>query len=430
MKFPRIPLFHSLALSLLAASSAHAANATWTGVSNGTWLTAGNWSAATPSTGDTVTFNNAGNGNTLISINAITVGNIVFDTANTAAYILGTGAAGSQSFALTSVSDGGTITVNSTVTNQQSFNASVVLGASSVTAAYSFTNNSATVGHLLTIAGNVSSGLGNPNGQTKTLTVGGTANGVISGEISGNGSGTGQNKTATVALTKTGTGVWTLSGNNTYAGITTVTTGRLLANNATSSTGTGAVSVGASGILGGTGTVAPTGINGINVSGVLAPGDSVGTGNLNLNLGGTTGIVTMANSSAGFEYQLGLAGVNINSFGTSDVLTLTGAAAGDFAFSGNTINFQGTGGVGYYKLFDTSFNATTWTGLTVGGTGLITSGLSVSNLASGLTGNLIMGGNSLGGTAGDIYLQVVPEPTAALLGGIGALFLLRRRRVA
>jgi hypothetical protein len=220
-----------------------------------------------------------------------------------------------------------------------------------------------------------------------------------------------------------------LTGSNLYTGPTSVSAGLLLANNASgSATGTGAVSVGASGMLGGTGTITPTGSNGISVSGVLAPGGSVGTGTLTFNLGSTTGTVAM-NSGASFQFELGVAGVDINSSGGSDVLGLAGAGASDFAFNGNSIDFLGTGAVGYYKLFDTSSNnANTWTGLTVGGTGLITGGLTVSNLTSGFTGNLIMGGNSLGGTAGDIYLQVVPEPSAALLGGIGMLFLLRRRR--
>lgn len=353
------------------------------------------------------------------------INTILFNTASAAAYTLGTGAVGSQSFTL---NDAGAFTVNSGVSTNQLFNANVVLGNTTAGAAYNFTNNSATNGQLLTIAGNVSSNQANAT-RTKTLTLGGSANGVVSGIISGNGSGNGSNETATVALTKTGAGLWTLSNANTYSGLTTVTTGTLLANNGSgSATGTGAVSVGVNGILGGTGTIAPTGTNAINVTGVLAPGGSVGTGNLTFNLAGTTGTVAMA-SGSGFEYQLGIAGLNIGAFGTSDVLTLAGAASGDFSFSSNTINFLNTGAVGYYKLFDTSSNlANTWTGLTIGGTGLITGGLTVSNLASGLTGSLIMGGNSFGGTTGDIYLQVVPEPSAALLGGIGALLLLRRRR--
>ena len=75
-------------------------------------------------------------------------------------------------------------------------------------------------------------------------------------------------------------------------------------------------------------------------------------------------------------------------------------------------------------LFDTSSdNANTWTGLTVDANGVITAGLTVSGLTSGYSGTLIMGGNILGGTSGDIYLHVIPEPEAAMLGGIGMLVL-------
>jgi hypothetical protein len=171
---------------------------------------------------------------------------------------------------------------------------------------------------------------------------------------------------------------------------------------------------------------------------VLTPGSSASIGNITLNLGNTTGITAMAANSS-FEYQLGVAGLDINAFGTSDLLTIAGASANDFGFSGNNIDLLATGGIGFYKLFDTSSNnSTTWTGLTVtSGTGVITSGLTTSNLLRGLTGTLIMGGNSLGGTSGDIYLHVVaeqgaavPEPSAALLASLGALFLLHRRRNA
>lgn len=234
-------------------------------------------------------------------------------------------------------------------------------------------------------------------------------------------------------LIKSGNNTLQLTNANSYTGTTTVSAGTLLANNTTgSATGTGAVSVEANGRLGGTGTITPTGINGINVTGVLAPGGSASPGNLTFNLGGTTGTIAMnSDPAADFEFDLGLSGVDIDNVGASDLITLVGAAAADFAFSGNTIDFLGTGTIGFYKLFDTSTNSsTTWTGLTVDGTGLITSGLAATNLTGSLTGNLIMGGNSLGGTSGDIYLHVVPEPSAALLGGIGVMFLLRRRRTA
>jgi hypothetical protein len=192
------------------------------------------------------------------------------------------------------------------------------------------------------------------------------------------------------------------------------------------------VTVGSGASLGGTGTIAPTGGNGINVSGVLAPGGAVGgAGTLTLNLGGTTGTVVM-NSRASLAYELGLGGANIDSAGSSDLLAIVGAASGDFTFNGNAIDFLGTGANGFYKLFDTSLNATTWNNLIFNGTtGVITGGLSISNLSTGKTGTLLVGtgGNgATGGNLGDIFLVVVPEPSSALLTAISSAGLLLRRR--
>ena len=230
--------------------------------------------------------------------------------------------------------------------------------------------------------------------------------------------------TGTGGITKQGTSSHSLilTGANIYSGTTTITTGTLLANNTSgSATGTGAVSV--TGTLGGTGTIAPTGSNGITVNsgGTIAPGDGTTPATLTFNFTSTTGMLTMS-SGSGFQFHLGSAGMG-------DMLAIVGAQAGDVAFNNNVINFMNTGSLGSYKIFDTdSNNANTWTGLTVNGSGQITSGLTASNLANGYSAVFYMGGSTYGGTTGDIYVQVIPEPKAALLGCIGVLLLFRRRR--
>jgi autotransporter-associated beta strand protein len=276
---------------------------------------------------------------------------------------------------------------------------------------------------LLTISGGITE-TGNAN--NKDLTFGGAGNITVTGAITGSN--------GDMRLFKDGGGNLTLTNiANAYDGLTTISGGTLFANNASgSATGTGAISVTSGGTLGGSGTLAPTGANGISVSGVLAPGGALNTiGNLTLNMGGTTGTVAM-NSGASFEFQLGLPGGSISSVGTSDLLSLASASASDFAFNGNNVNFLSSGALGFYKLFDTSSdNANTWTGLAFDSTtGVVSAGLTYSNLASGLSGNFLVGTAGNGGTTGDIYFQVVPEPRAALLGGLGVLLLLRRRRNA
>ena len=92
------------------------------------WGTNANWltdPAAVPGTGDTATFNSAGNGFTTIDLGTgVTIGNILFDTSSAAAYTIGLGAVGSRSLTL---DNAGAITLNSDVANNQLFNANLSL---------------------------------------------------------------------------------------------------------------------------------------------------------------------------------------------------------------------------------------------------------------------------------------------------------------
>jgi autotransporter-associated beta strand protein len=402
-----LPAFSLSAITVLATSSYGQTNRNWNGTTSTVWGTSQNWTGTgaqadrVPDTaGEVAVFASATLNDPASYGTALTIGG----------------------FSLTGGEARSLVFTNTISLDQYGVDNSSALNLS-ITGAGTTTLSAAQTWSVSNI-GNTEFGKTIANGGfLLTLDGSNSGTGTINSQIGGSG-----------GITKNGTGTWTLSGQNAYSGNTTLNAGTLFANNTSgSATGTGAVSVGASGKLAGTGTITPSGTNGINVTGVLAPGGSVGTGNLTLNLGGTTGTVTM-NSAAGadFEFLLGIGGLNITSLGTSDLLTIAGAATSDFAFNGNEVDFLSSGAIGFYKLFDTSIdNANTWTGLTYdSGTGVVSSGLTYSNLASGLSGTFIVGTAGNGGTTGDIYFQVVPEPGASLLGGLGTLLLLRRRRVA
>jgi autotransporter-associated beta strand protein len=197
-------------------------SAAWTGALNAFWATATNWNPNTvPGSGDTATFNGAGNGNTTIGLmgRQVTIKTIVFDTASAARYRIGTGPNDTLR-----LNESGAITVNSTVTNSETVNANVILGtAAQTTSTISVTNNSTT--SVLDIRGAISpSTMGQPSG-TKTLAPGGSGNGAITATIDGDGF-----NLPPVALTKSGTGTWALSASNTYAGTTTISEGVLRLN--------------------------------------------------------------------------------------------------------------------------------------------------------------------------------------------------------
>ena len=166
-------------------------------------------------------------------------------------------------------------------------------------------------------------------------------------------------------LTKLGGGTLTLSGTNTYTGATAVSAGTLLVNGALGNT---AVSVGSEGTIGGSGSIA---------------------GSLNFGAG---------------------ANLTVN---LADPLAITGAVT--FA------NFTFTDILGWDYASAANGNYTLLTGSGVD----LSSG--VSNVGLGNAFDL-GGGRSAYFQSGSLQVVVIPEPSAALLGGLSLLALLRRRR--
>lgn len=148
----------ALSAALVALPTmASAANITWSGQVDGTWANDGNWIGGTqpnPVGTDTVTFSNAGNGNTVIDLGTITYTSneqtITFDTDQAASYTIGAGGAGAQTLVIGRQSPsgntarGGSITVTSAVVNDQVFDANVKFGNSGGSWTMNLTNNSPT----------------------------------------------------------------------------------------------------------------------------------------------------------------------------------------------------------------------------------------------------------------------------------------------
>ncbi len=179
-------------LMLIATLTCGAATLTWTGAAgDGLTATAGNWSPAqAPVAGDLLIF--AGSTSPAPQLTrALTVGSITFNSTASAFTLGGTAAY--------TVNSGG-IANNSTAT--ETIATAITLGAAqswnAASGALLFSGPIVNSGHLLTI-----------NGAASTT---------IIGALSGTG-----------GLTKTGAGTLTLAGANTYSGLTTLTTGTLIA---------------------------------------------------------------------------------------------------------------------------------------------------------------------------------------------------------
>jgi len=207
---PIAPAFAALAGLVLSSPVLRAASDTWAGTTDSTWATSTNWASGNvPGSGDTATFNGAGNSNTTIDLGAgVTLGTLLFDTSSAAGYTIGSGSVGSQTLTLGTLTGG--IQMNSTVANNELINANLAL---STTGTYTIglTNNSTT--NTLTVAGGISAS----TAGTKVLTVAGAGNVAISGNVTA-GSGA-------VSILKSGASALSLTGASNDLGVGNLSVG-------------------------------------------------------------------------------------------------------------------------------------------------------------------------------------------------------------
>lgn len=453
------PLFLVVVLSVLSlVSHLRAANGTWNTTSSANYSAGGNWAGGVVATGTgaTMTYQAAGNGQTITIDTPVTLGSILFNNTSSSTatrqvtLALGAGSltfdTGSSSPALiemlssggtgdreltlgafTTTGTGGLEVRNSSTQGIQRvrFNATSSLNGGVLT----LTNNQST---LLDIRGQtsnpfgtsaapdvifvgtgstsitVSSGLnltyGTINGTSanaslgmapggQSFTFGGSTNGSFAGRLTGSGT-----------FVKAGSGVQTLTGTNTNSGSIHVNAGTLLINGQ----GSSIVSVN-------TGTLGGTGHTGGNVTvgntGVLAPGNSagmLGVNSLTLAGPGSTLAMELAGTGSGQYDQISVTGaVNLDGNGTLELTLLSFVPAMNDKFflvlNDGSDAINGT-------LFNLAQDATF--------------------LAAGYEWKISYTGDSdtnvFSGAGNDLVIMAVPEPGAVLLCGLGIALLLGR----
>lgn len=373
----------------------------------------------------------ASNSNPLtISTNALTVNSTAttLNASGTAQFTVSGGVTGTGNLILNSNNNTNGIllsttgvNVTGTLTNSGTGTSSTTISAVIGSSVTGVTQNSATSGLILTAdntysgattisAGILQVGNGGTSGSIASTT-GVTNSGALIYKrsdalsvgyvIGGNGS-----------FTQAGAGTTTLTGTNTYSGATNVNAGKLIVNGSISTSTLTTVAVGAT--LGGTGTVGKAIVNG-----TLAPGLSPGQMNFanTLGLNGTTIMEIDGTSGAGVT-------------GGHDFVNLTGAgAAGVLTYGGTlTLDMGVVFGTGTYSwnLFDMASTTGTLATITLADQ---YSGSLLDGDSNGIW-DLTSGSNTWQFTesTGVLGLTVIPEPRAALLGSLGMLALLRRRR--
>jgi len=265
-----------------------AADGVWGGSASAVWADHVNWSAAYYpgyGTGETATFNGAGNGNTTLSLLGLqSILNVVFESSGVAAYVIGTGGANAQTLVMES---GGLFRLGEDAGNGPTVNAAVRLGADTAAGAYTFRNES--TGHALTFAGDVSGGAAGGAPGSKTLTVSGAGETRIDGIVSDGGA-------SAVGIVSEASGTVVLSAANTHSGGTAVQSGTLTASHVQAL---------------GTGPVVNDGVLNLTVPQSEYTGLSSGlsgTGTVNVTLGTGANLNVLDGDASGFsgEWRVGI----------------------------------------------------------------------------------------------------------------------------
>ena len=308
-----------------------------------------------------------------------------------------TTAGAGRSLALGSASGGvSSLTFNNGATLTVTGGASATGGTSTFT----YGNTAGTGGNLSKVILNSNATIKVENGATANTAV------ILNGVVDDSGRGFG--------LIKQGTGSVTLSGINTYSGTTNITGGTLKLGNGGSIANSSQIIVGANTTLDVSAVAFTLGAS----SAQQLSGSGTIVGNVNV---GTTGTLAIGNSSPGtmtFDGNIGLTTGSVSNFeinsitlGNYDLAAAAALGSQTVDFSGGTLNllFQsGFSTLGAVKLFD--FDTYTGTGFT-------------SVVPTGLAAGLSATFNAANG-----IVTVIPEPRAALLGCLGLVALLRRRR--